>query len=68
MGDFNLSHTSLTSAKTLATLCELHKMNLALHAEITTGIVKATADNEPAFSIEAEASAGNSSDILIEIV
>jgi hypothetical protein len=68
VGDFNLSHTSLTSAKALAALCELHKTNPALHAEITAGIAEATADDEPVFSIEAEAGAGNGSDIPIEVV
>jgi hypothetical protein len=68
MGNFNLSHTSLMSAKELAALCELHKTNPALHAEITAGIAKATADNEPVSSIEVEAGAGDSSDIPIEVV
>jgi hypothetical protein len=68
MGDFNLSHTSLMSAKALAALCELHKTNPALHAEITTGIAKDTANDEPVFSVEVEASAGDGSDILIEVV
>jgi hypothetical protein len=68
MGDFNLSHTSLTSVKALAALRELHKTNPALHAKITTDIAEATADDEPVFSVEAEAGAGDGSDIPIEVV
>jgi hypothetical protein len=68
MGDFNLSHTSLTSGIALAALHELPKTNPVLHAEITAGITKSTADNEPAFSIKTEANAGDGSDILIEVV
>jgi hypothetical protein len=66
-GDFNLSHTSLTSAPALAALRELPVTNPTLHQEISTGKTntKDDLDDEPAFSIETP---DNSCDIPINIV
>jgi hypothetical protein len=68
MGNFNLSHASLTSGAALTALHELLKTKPVLYTEITTGIIESTADDEPAFSIKTEADAGDGSDIAIEVV
>jgi hypothetical protein len=67
VGDFNLSHDSLTSAPALTTLCELPITNPTLHQEISTGKMNTEddLDDEPTFSIEAP---NDSCDIPINIV
>jgi hypothetical protein len=67
VGEFDLSHDSLTSAEALATLRQLPITNPPLDHEIsTTETCRITEDTEPPFPAEAEQ--GDESDIPIDVV
>ena len=67
LGNFNYSHTSLTSAPALTALHELPITNPTLHQEISASKMNTQddLDDEPTFSIETP---HDSCDILINIV
>lgn len=67
--DNNLSHSSLTSATTLAALRELPHTNPSLYRELSAGRegIQSPSDDEPAF-MDAGPDLDEGSDIPIEIV
>ena len=68
VGDFNLSHASLTSAAALSALRELPTTNPALHHEFSLGKMnETTVDDEPTFPDD-DGGINDGCDIPINIV